>query len=79
MTPEPNENGDFEFCVETADEVETIVKQYGAEGEELQGGDESPRHICHVKSPHGLLYFYAPDEETAHKIWQHWFPDGEFH
>jgi len=42
---------------------------------EYEGGDESPRHICHVKSPHGLLYFYAPDEKTARDIWEHWFPE----
>ena len=63
------------FTVETPEEVDAIVKQYGAEGMEYEGGDESPRHICHVKSPHGLLYFYAPDEKTARDIWEHWFPE----
>lgn len=71
---ELNEDGNLEFTVETPEEVDDIVKQYSAEGNEFEGGDESPRHICHVRSPHGYLYFYAHDEETARAIWGHWFP-----
>lgn len=66
------ERGDdgISFEVETGDEVNAIVERYGAIGEEYQGGDDYPKHICHVKSPYGLLYFYASDQETAVQIWE---------
>lgn len=76
MDKEPNEDGHLEFRVKTLDEVYAIIKQYGAEGEEFQGGSEHLDHICHVKSPYGLLYFYAPTEQIARDIWEYWFPEA---